>query len=186
MRVTFGFFMVLGILVVLGISGCGGALQGGYPKGGTTITGRVLLPENCVSCPLSVILYDEEGPLSTALTDAEGRFSFSRVPGSVALLYVRCGSVTMAKGVYPLDEGEVNDVGFIDAFSTAQVVIYEVAWERYPGAVFIRDIPNFLVPQNFVHLVEETISRCEDPFSSPLVRSEAFRCIDVWFGTSSE
>lgn len=186
MRATFGFFIVVGILVVLGISGCGGVLQGGYPKGDTKITGRVLPPENCAPCPLFVILYDEGGPLFTALTDTEGRFSFSQVPGSAALLYVRCGLVTMAKGVYPLNEGEVNDVGFIDAFSTAQVVIYEVAKEKYPGTVFIRDIPNFLVPQNFVHLVEETISRCEDPFSSPLVRSEAFRYIDVWFGNSSE
>lgn len=150
--------------------------------GDTKITGKVLLPESCGSCPLFVILRDENGPVSTVLTDTEGHFSFSQIPGPAVLLYVRCGLMTMAKGVYPLNEGEVNDVGCIDAFSTAQVVIYEVAREKYPGTVFIRDIPNFLVPENFVCLVEGALSHCEDPLSSSLVRSEALRYIDVWFG----
>lgn len=186
MRVAFDFFRIMSILIVLGISGCGGVPQGGCSGGGTKITGKVLLPEGCGSCPLFVILHDEDGPVSTVLTDTEGHFSFLQIFSSAVLLYVRCGLMTMAKGVYPLNEGEVNDVGCIDAFSTAQVVIYEVAREKYPGTVFIRDIPNFLAPENFVHLVEEALSHCEDPLSSSLVRSEALRYIDVWFGNSSK
>jgi len=90
--------------------------------------------------------------------------------------------VVLAASLYPVSSNEIQKFVELNAYTTAQVAVYEAAKKLYPEAVFIRDIPNFLVPEDLVALVEEELSHCLNPLSSIRVRERALEIIDVWFG----
>jgi len=90
--------------------------------------------------------------------------------------------MVLAKGFSSLQPGEINEVGVVDGYTTAQVAIFEAALRLYPQSVYYRDIPNFTPSKVLVTLVEEVLAKGQNPLEDPAVLKEAHRLIDVWFG----
>lgn len=151
-----------------------GCTHSTLPEGG--IQGRVLLP--LCGKPTSfqgvVTVHTEKGETFVFPLSDTGEFTLPPFTSSY-LVFVTWQGGTLAGGFSP------GDPPVITAFTTAQVIIYEEARKRYPQAVFIRDIPHFLPPQDFVHRVENALASCEDPMTSQDIREMASRLVDVWF-----
>ncbi|MGC8777778.1 MAG: hypothetical protein ACP5Q4_03785 [Candidatus Caldatribacteriaceae bacterium] len=135
--------------------------------------------------PLSfarVTVRSENGEEIETFSDCFGKYEVRGVKGTQVVVYARREGVQVAGGISSLRSGEVNEVGVINAYTTAQVAIFEAAFRLYPQSVYFRDIPNFTPSETLVALSEEVLMRGENPLEDPVVQREAHRLIDVWFG----
>jgi len=175
--------LIAGIFLV---GGCfGGAVVGEPRVNSCLLCGRIYLPAECGGPAFAKVhIENEHGQVYLLEADARGEFQLEDFSGEAALIYAEKGEVALAASLYPVLSGATQNFVELNAYTTAQVAIYEVVKELYPEAVFIRDIPNFLVPQDLVGLVEEEISRCANPLRSAQVRQRALEIIDVWFGSA--
>ena len=161
------------------------------------LRGRLLLPtpyfgDFCVvdgesgrGYPLpfaQVMVRTDNGDEHETLSDCSGEYEIRGVTGKNGIIYARRSTVVLAKGFSSLQPGKINEVGVVDGYTTAQVAIFEAALRLYPQSVYYRDIPNFTPSKVLVVLVEEALARGQNPLEDPLVRMEAHRLIDVWFG----
>jgi|GEM_PF-5759118 len=174
-------FLVITPLVLLFLvaSGCfGGGAQFGAP-GRTGIKGIVAMPDNncyTVTCSVpqvsagepasqaTIVLTGEEGDTLTTTSDECGLYEVSGAKDSCYVLYatIQNGGAIVKKGIYPLTTGITNDVGEANAYTTAQVILYEVIKANYPDAIKCSDIPNLVPSDNIVNAVKSTLSQCRD------------------------
>jgi len=178
------YILLILIVGVFLLGGCfSGALFGEPRVSSCLLCGRISLPAGCGGPSFAgVRIENEVGQVYSLEANANGEFQLEGFSGSAALIYAEKGGVMLAASLYPVSSNEIQNFVELNAYTTAQVAVYEAAKELYPEAVFIRDIPNFLVPEDFVALVEEQLSHCLNPLSSIRVREKALEIIDVWFG----
>ncbi|MEN3187572.1 MAG: hypothetical protein ABDK94_02130, partial [Atribacterota bacterium] len=129
-----------------------------------------------------IIVGGEEGDSMEGFADCSGVYEIQGVVNAHCILYAQREGVVVAKGISDLRSDRINETGVVNAYSTAQVAIFEAAFRLYPQSVYFRDIPNFIPSKTLVKLVEEALQRGENPLESQDVREEAHRLIDVWFG----
>jgi len=188
------------LLLVLFAGGCfGPGAQFGAP-GKTGIKGIVAMPENncytynCVNpqvsegepaASASITLWKEDGTAyKTAVANACGQYEIDDVENSCYILYatIQGGEAIVKKGINNLTSGSMNDVGEANYYTTAQVIIYEVAKEKYPDAVKCSDIPGFVPTENLLNAVKKALSECRDAQKDDLVRAYAGDIADTLFG----
>jgi hypothetical protein len=87
------------------------------------------------------------------------------------------------KGII-VESGKTNDAGEANYYTTAQVIVYEVAKQLYPGLVKCSDIPNFDLTRypEFVEAVRRVLARCEDAQKDGFVLQWARRIAAAYFG----
>ncbi|MBC7218291.1 MAG: carboxypeptidase regulatory-like domain-containing protein [Candidatus Caldatribacterium sp.] len=180
-RDLFLLLILSGLLGLVVLSGCFAPAQFGSPER-TIIRGTVAMPEGnrcfAVTCaqpqasedhvPIpqaDVTLYGENGDLLMVETDDCGTYEVAGAKDSCYILYAQVpgGSARVKKG-FTVEGGKVNNVGEANVYTTAQVIIYEVAVERY-GKEVVRcsDIPNFVPTPALLEAVRNALLRCHDP-----------------------
>ncbi|MGQ9473161.1 MAG: PKD domain-containing protein [Candidatus Caldatribacteriaceae bacterium] len=176
----------------------GPGAQFGTP-GKTGIKGVVVMPDNncyTYNCPnpqvaegepaalASVTLYGENGEVINTTLDGCGKYEVRDVTDSCYILYAKIqnGNAQVKKGIYPLTSGVISDGGEANYYTTAQVIIYEVAKEKYPNVVKCSDIPGFVPTQKLLDAVKKALSECRDAQQDKLVRSYAADIASNLFG----
>ncbi len=104
---------------------------------------------------------------------------------SCYILYAKIqgGDARVKKGIYPLQGGTMNDVGEANYYTTAQVIIYEVAVAMYgKDVVKCSDIPNFVPTQELLNAVQNALKRCGDAQKDSTVLALARRVAAAYFG----
>jgi len=190
----------VGLVVLLLVVGCLPGAQFGAP-GVTGIRGKVAMPGNncytlsCASPQVSegnvpapqakVRLEGEGGQVLETQTDDCGNYEVSGASDSCYVLYadVPGGTARVKKGII-LESGKTNDAGEANYYTTAQVIVYEVAKQLYPGLVKCSDIPNFDLTRypEFVEAVKRVLARCEDAQKDGFVLQWARRIAAAYFG----
>lgn len=195
-------FLSAGIFVLLAVlSGCFQGAQFGAP-GVTKIAGKVAMPENncytlsCTSPQVSegnvpvpqarVRLEGEGGQVLEAQTDDCGNYEVSGATDSCYILYadVPGGTARVKKGIYPVTSGGITNAGEANYYTTAQVIIYEVAREIYGDLVKCSDIPGFDLTRypQFVEAVKRALERCQDAQKDQNIRNLARNIAQAYFG----
>jgi len=190
----------VGLVVLLLVVGCLPGAQFGAP-GVTGIRGKVAMPGNncytlsCASPQVSegnvpapqakVRLEGEGGQVLETQTDDCGNYEVSGASDSCYVLYadVPGGTARVKKGII-VESGKTNDAGEANYYTTAQIIVYEVAKQLYPGLVKCSDIPNFDLTRypEFVEAVRRVLARCEDAQKDGSVLRWARRIAAAYFG----
>ncbi|MCX7667448.1 MAG: carboxypeptidase-like regulatory domain-containing protein, partial [Atribacterota bacterium] len=188
------------VFFVLFAAGClVPSAQFGAP-GNTGIKGVIVMPDNnCYNytCPnpqvsegepaaeAEILLQKEDGTVyATAQADACGKYEIKNVEDSCYILYaeVKGGNAWVKKGIDGLTIGKTNDVGEANYYTTAQVIIYEVAKQMYPDAVKCSDIPGFVPTQALLDAVKDVLSKCKDAQQDQNVIALARAIVQGLFG----
>ncbi len=186
---------VVAVLLFL-IVGCSPGPGGRFPL---EIRGVVVNPENTCyldfepnpdipeGLPLpnaEVTIIGDQGGRITTVTDSKGAFSFWGYSGEAYVLYALKDGIRVKRGIAALTTSQ--DVGEANYFTTAQVIIWEVANELYPGALVIKDIPGINPGDELPELVKAVLAECRDAQGDPEVRALAERIVNVLFGAPGE
>ncbi len=190
--------LLLGLLLpLLFLAGCmqQGA-QFGAP-GGVSIQGKVAVPDaDCVvsSCTnpqvssgsepapeAKVSLMGENGNNLVTYTNQCGEYEVSGAQDSCYILYAKVKeNMWVKQGIIP--EGSSYNAGEANAYTTAQVIIYEVAKQLYPGQVKCSDIPGFVPTPELVQAVENVLKECRDAQQDATVSRLASGIVRNLFG----
>ncbi|MGQ9623526.1 MAG: PKD domain-containing protein, partial [Candidatus Caldatribacteriaceae bacterium] len=190
------------VLLFLLASGCfGPGVQFGAPgtSGTTGIKGTVAMPgeNNCytLNCPnpwvsegnepapqANVVLYGEGGQVLQATTDNCGKYEVGGAQEACYILYAQVpgGDARVKQGIV-VESGKTNDAGEANAYTTAQVIIYEVA-KSLKYDVKCGDIPNFVPTEELVAAVRKALAECRDAQSDGVVRALATDAVVSVFG----
>ncbi|MCS7241295.1 MAG: carboxypeptidase-like regulatory domain-containing protein [Candidatus Caldatribacterium sp.] len=128
----------------------------------------------------TVTIIGDQGSRVTTTTDGQGVFSFWGYAGEAYVLYAAKDAIRVKRGVAPLTVSQ--DVGEANSFTTAQVIIWEVANELYPGALAIKDIPTIDPGEELPEKVRAALAECQDAQKDAEVRAFAERIVNVLFG----
>ncbi len=193
------YFLVVSLLFLplLFLAGCmqQGA-QFGAP-GGVSIQGKVAVPDaDCVvsSCTnpqvssgsepapeAKVSLMGENGNNLVTYTNQCGEYEVSGAQDSCYILYAKVKeNMWVKQGIIP--EGSSYNAGEANAYTTAQVIIYEVAKQLYPGQVKCSDIPGFVPTPELVQAVENALRECRDAQQDATVSRLASGIVRNLFG----
>lgn len=194
------WFLMPLALIFFFASGCFAPAQFGAP-GRTGIRGVIVMPtNNCYLCDCSnpqvsegepatlaeVELQKEDGNVAAKVTaDACGKYEVNDLTDSCYILYakVQGGDARVKKGIYPLTGGTMNDVGEANYYTTAQVIIYEVAVATYgKDVVKCSDIPNFVPSQPLLEAVKSVLAECKDAQKDARVLNLAQQVATSYFG----
>uniref|UniRef100_A0A7V4WJB3 PKD domain-containing protein n=1 Tax=Candidatus Caldatribacterium saccharofermentans TaxID=1454753 RepID=A0A7V4WJB3_9BACT len=192
----------VGLVVLLLMVGCFPGAQFGAP-GVTGIRGKVAMPGNncytlsCASPQVSegnvpapqakVRLEGEGGQVLETQTDDCGNYEVSGASDSCYVLYadVPGGTARVKKGII-VESGKTNDAGEANAYTTAQVIIYETIRKMYPeAAIKCSDIPEIKPPQDFVDAVRMALAGCRDAQTDRQVMKLATQIVSNCFGAST-
>jgi len=185
------------LLLLLFLTGClqQGA-QFGAP-GGVSIQGKVAVPDSdCVvsSCAnpqvssgnepapeVKVSLMGENGNNLVTYTNQCGEYEVSGAQDSCYILYAKVKeNMWVKQGIIP--EGSSYDAGEANAYTTAQVIIYEVAKQLYPDQVQCSDIPAFVPTPELIEAVENALKECRDAQQDATVAQLASAIVRNLFG----
>jgi hypothetical protein len=185
------------LLLLLFLTGClqQGA-QFGSP-GGVSIQGKVAVPDsNCVvsSCAnpqvssgnepapeVKVSLMGENGNNLVTYTNQCGEYEVSGAQDSCYILYAKVKeNMWVKQGIIP--EGSNYNAGEANAYTTAQVIIYEVAKQLYPDQVQCSDIPAFVPTPELIEAVENALKACRDAQQDATVAQLASAIVRNLFG----
>ncbi len=159
-------------LIFLFASGCLAPAQFRIP-GRTGIKGVVAMPaNNCYKCGCpnpqvsegepaalaEVELRKEDGSIATKVqADACGKYEINDLTDSCYILSAKVpgGDARVGKGIYPITDGTMNDVGEANYYTTAQVIIYKVAKAKYGDTLKCSDIPRFAPTRDLLDAVKK-------------------------------
>lgn len=188
--------IAIAVLTLFLFTGCS---QGPGGKAPVAIRGVIVNPENTCyfdfepnpviveGVPLphaEVTILGDQGRSITAVTDSKGTFSFLGQAGEAYVLYAKKGDIRVKRGIATLVASQ--DIGEANYFTTAQVIIWEVANELYPGALAIKDISGIDPGDELPEAVKEVLERCQDAQKDPGVRTLAESIVTVLFGAPEE
>jgi hypothetical protein len=122
----------------------------------------------------------DQGSRLTARTDAQGVFEFWGKAGEAYVVYAQKGDIRVKKGITTLVSS--SDTGEANYFTTAQVIIWEVAEELYPGALPMKDIHLIQPTDALVQAVKAVLADCKDAQGDPGVRALAEALVNTLFG----
>ncbi|WP_369019118.1 hypothetical protein QBE54_04280 [Thermatribacter velox] len=185
------------LFLLLFLTGClqQGA-QFGAP-GGVSIQGKVAVPDSdCVvsSCTnpqvssgnepvpeVKVSLMGENGNNLVTYTNQCGEYEVSGAQDSCYILYAKVkDNMWVKQGIIP--EGNSYNAGEANAYTTAQVIIYEVAKQLYPDQVQCSDIPGFVPTPELIEAVENALKECRDAQQDATVAQLASAIVRNLFG----
>jgi hypothetical protein len=173
------WFLVLTTIVLASlVSGCIGGGQFGAPStdSSVTIKGVVVAPDNncftdtCANpsiiegdpLPNADIILKGDTHTLTGKTDCAGNYQISGLSEEGYVLYAIRGKVIVKKAISPVtgDGGEAN------YHTTAQVILWEVVENAFPGSIPIKDIPFAIpfenIPEEFDAAVKAALADCRD------------------------
>lgn len=127
-----------------------------------------------------VTIIGDQGSLITTTTDSQGAFLFRGHSGEAYVLYAEKDSIRVKRGITTVMTSQ--DVGEANYFTTAQVIVWEVANELYPGALAIKDIPEIDPGDELPEAVKAVLANCGDAQGDPGVRALAESLVNVLFG----
>ena len=192
------FFVLTTIVLTSLISGCIGGGQFGAPSADSSVTikGVVVAPDNdcftdtCANpsiiegepLPNADIILKGENHTLTGKTRCAGDYQISGLTDEGYILYANRGEVWVKKAISPItgDGGEANYK------TTAQVIIWEIVENKFPGSIPIKDIPDAIpfenIPEEFYNAVKAALSDCRDAQQDGRVISLAKSFVEVNFG----
>ncbi|MGQ9472925.1 MAG: hypothetical protein ACUVQZ_01070 [Candidatus Caldatribacteriaceae bacterium] len=195
----FKIIIWLGLIVVF-LSGCAIYQEGNSYGKDTIIRGEILLPIPLFGYSYSLegkkgeespfpfaymVARGENGEKREAFSDCQGRYEIGGFRSSCVILCAQREGIVIAGVVTNLVPGKVNQVEPINAYTTAQVAIFEAIKRLYPQSIYFRDIPYLIPPETFLELVQEVLKEGGNPLEDKEVQKEAHRLMDVWFGERS-
>jgi len=165
------FFWVTMSLLIFFISGCCPVAIYGSPGDTASCKGTIILPVACMdedskNAPMafaSVTLYGDKGDIVQTKTDQNGEWAAHYLISSYYLLEAIRENIVV-KQVIGIQSGKMNDAGVANAYTTSQVMIYEVANELFKNALYLREVPDLVIPDKLVEAVENDYRECRDPF----------------------
>ena len=119
-----------------------------------------------------VILFGSEGDVISTETNQEGKWVAYNLKSPYYLLEAEKDGVIIKK-VFPfqlLGENNAN-VGEANAYTSCQVMIYEIANQYYENALYLREVPDLVIPENLVKAVEKVYREDRNPFDDPFIVS---------------
>ncbi|HSV31051.1 MAG TPA: carboxypeptidase-like regulatory domain-containing protein [Atribacteraceae bacterium] len=141
-------------------------------------------PDNFPLGNATVYLVGNNGDQQQVTTDGDGFFEVSGLKDDSYLVYANLGNAWLAKGVSSLGRGHMNDIGELNVESTAQVVLFDISNQLYPGSLSIPDI-HFLQPsRNMIERTAFLLSNCQNPLEDERVSRMARTFARVNFGSS--
>jgi hypothetical protein len=119
-----------------------------------------------------VILFGSEGDVISTETNQEGAWVAYNLKSPYYLLEAEKEGVIIKK-VFPfqlLGESSVN-VGEANAYTSCQVMVYEIANQYYENALYFREVPDLVIPENLIKAVEKVYREDRNPFDDPFIVS---------------
>ena len=168
------------VLMILLLSGCMFPDQSKLEKN-IPCTGLVMIPSSLDNhdglkvkpfAAADVILFGSEGDVISTETNQEGKWVAYNLKSPYYLLEAEKDGVIIKK-VFPfqlLGENNAN-VGEANAYTSCQVMIYEIANQYYENALYLREVPDLVIPENLVKVVEKVYREDRNPFNDPLIIS---------------
>ena len=168
------------VLMILLLSGCMFPDQSKLEKN-IPCTGLVMIPSSLDNhdglkvkpfAAAGVILFGSEGDVISTETNQEGKWVAYNLKSPYYLLEAEKDGVIIKK-VFPfqlLGENNAN-VGEANAYTSCQVMIYEIANQYYENALYLREVPDLVIPENLVKAVEKVYREDRNPFNDPLIIS---------------
>ena len=178
------FFLLLKgtiVLMILLLSGCCMFPDQSKLEKNIPCSGLVMIPSSLDNhdgskikpfAAASVILFGSEGDIISTGTNQEGMWVAYNLKSPYYLLEAEKEGVIIKK-VFPfqlLGESSVN-VGEANAYSSCQVMVYEIANQYYENALYLREVPDLVIPENLVKAVEKVYREDRNPFNDPLIIS---------------
>lgn len=97
---------------------------------------------------------------------------------SCYILYAQVpGKSTQVKQGIVMESEKVNDAGEANAYTTAQVIIYEIAKANFPDQVKCSGIPNLEPTPELIAAVRSVLAKCQDAQSDGTIHALA---TSVW------
>ena len=168
------------VLMIILLSGCC-LFPDQFLRKNISCTGFVmipLLPENGESLKVgpfanaSVILFGSEGDIISTETNQEGKWAAHNLKSPYYLLEAEKDGVVIKKVFSIQFLGENNvDVDEANAYTSCQVMIYEIANQHYENALYLREVSDLVIPENLVESVEKVYREYRNPFNDPLIIS---------------
>ena len=167
--------------MILLLSGCCMFPDQGKLGNNIPCTGLVMIPSSLDNHDSSkvkpfaaagVILFGSEGDVISTETNQEGKWIAHNLKSPYYLLEAEKDGVIIKK-VFPFQSlGENNlNVGEANVYTSCQVMIYEIANQYYENALYLREIPDLVIPENLVKSVEKVYQENRNPFNDPLIIS---------------
>ncbi|MCX6089208.1 MAG: hypothetical protein NTX88_02315 [Candidatus Atribacteria bacterium] len=97
-------------------------------------------------------------------TDENGEWSVSGLSSSCYILEAVRDGLTI-KASFCVEPGKSNDAGEANAYTSSQVLIYEIANELFKNALYIREVPDLVIPEELVNAVKNVYRECRNPFT---------------------
>jgi len=120
----------------------------------------------------SVILFGSEGDIISTETNQEGKWAAHNLKSPYYLLEAEKDGVVIKKVFSIQFLGENNvDVDEANAYTSCQVMIYEIANQHYENALYLREVSDLVIPENLVESVEKVYREYRNPFNDPLIIS---------------
>jgi hypothetical protein len=169
------------VLMILLLSGCCMFPDQGKLEKNIPCIGLVMIPSSLDNhdglkvkpfAAASVILFGSEGDVISTETNQEGKWVAYNLKSPYYLLEAEKDGVIIKK-VFPfqlLGENNAN-VGEANAYTSCQVMIYEIANQYYENALYLREVPDLVIPENLVKAVEKVYREDRNPFNDPLIIS---------------
>ena len=172
------FFWVTMSILIFFISGCCPVVSYGSPGDTASCEGTIMLPAACMdkdskNAPLafaSVTLYGDKGDIVQTETDQNGEWAAHGLISSYYLLEAVRENIVV-KQVIGIQSGKMNEAGVANAYTTSQVMVYEVANELFKNALYLREVPDLVIPDKLVVAVENDYCKCQNPFNDVTIHN---------------
>jgi len=113
-----------------------------------------------------VVLYGEEGDTIVVETNQEGKWTANGLISSFYLLEAEKDGIVI-KQVFSIPSETFNSVGTANAYTSCQVLVFEVANQLFENALYLREVPDLVIPENLLKSVEKAYQDSRNPFSDP-------------------
>jgi len=180
MKIAWYFKFIILFSVVMFVTSC---TTINYDKGRNNIKGQILIPNNaCYICACPDLCSGEEIPLSNAavtITSESGQIINSTANGcgyyevSIEVDHGYLLNATVAnmvvKQYFYVNLLGTNGLYIANAYTTAQVIMFEVAGQLYPGWLKLSDIPSLVPNEELLLAVKAVFANCSNPSLNPEV-----------------
>ncbi|NLJ49199.1 MAG: hypothetical protein GX428_06400 [Candidatus Atribacteria bacterium] len=176
------FFLLLKgtiLLMILLLSGCCMFPDQNKLEKNISCIGLIMIPSSLNNngdsivepfATAKVVLFGSEGDVILTETNQEGKWIAQNFKSPYYLLEAVKDGVIIKK-VFPfqsLGENNIN-VGEANAYTSCQVMIYEIANQYYENALYLREVPDLVIPENLVKSVEKVYRENRNPFNDPFI-----------------
>ena len=216
---------LLVVIIIILISGCMNMAQFGAINNEKVLKGLVVTPGQCFNDVISNPLISNGNPLphaqiyfysgesgtleSSTITSPDGSFEVKNPLSSGYIIYAfreypesSSQFVVLKKAVIDVTPSGKTEIGEINSYTTAQVIIWEQAnllngqnftsfnpqnpsWNFTPADLIlpVSDVPNLVPTQKLLNAVEKALQECRDPQKDSTVIKYAKEIVKAQFGS---